>query len=170
MDLAVRVTSHISRILALIGAIAVVVMMVHICVDVVSRNLFRVSFDITNATVARYYMVPLAFLPLAWIELRGEMISVELVDGFLSPGVRWVSDLIVAAVTTVIYAALTYATWGSMMSNWRRGTMIELGQTPYATWPSYIFPTVGFALATLAVAVRLADTMRRGAGHKGRTA
>ncbi|MBF9030614.1 TRAP transporter small permease subunit [Rhodobacterales bacterium HKCCE3408] len=161
MNAIVRAASAIARILALIGAAAVVVMMLHICLDVVLRNLFRFSFSVTNAMVARYYMVPLAFLPLAWIELRNEMVSVELVDTIMPEWLRQASDALVATVAAVIYAALTWATWGSMVSNWQRGTMIELGETPFHTYPSYIFPTVGFALAALACAVKAADRARQ---------
>ena len=129
MNALTQAASRIARVLALLGAIAVVVMMLHICLDVVLRNLFRYSFSSTNAMVARYYMVPLAFLPLAYIELRDEMVSVELIDSFLPPWLRQLSDALVAAIACGIYGTLAWATWGSMVSNWRRGTMIELGDT-----------------------------------------
>ena len=61
----------------------------------------------------------------------------------------------------MIYGVLAWATWGSMVSNWQRGTMIELGQIEFLTYPSYLFPTAGFTLATLACAVKAADHMRR---------
>ena len=161
MDAVVTIASRLTRLLALIGAIAIVVMMLHICLDVAMRNLFRESINVTNAMVARYYMVPLAFLPLAFIEMRGQMVSVELIDPFLPKWLLGLSDVIVYAVATVIYGALTYATYGSMVSNWNRGTMIELGTIPFHTYPSYIFPTVGFALAALVCLVKVLDSARR---------
>ena len=166
MNALTQAASRIARVLALLGAIAVVVMMLHICLDVVLRNLFRYSFSSTNAMVARYYKVPLAFLPLAYIELRDEMVSVELIDSFLPPWLRQLSDALVAAIACGIYGTLAWATWGSMVSNWRRGTMIELGDIEFLTYPSYIFPTLGFALATGACLVKAADRAR----HIGRSA
>ncbi|WP_292292848.1 TRAP transporter small permease [Marivita sp.] len=161
MDTIVKAASVVARVLALLGAIAVVVMMLHICLDVVLRNLFRYSFSSTNAMVARYYMVPLAFLPLAYIELRDEMVSVELIDGFLPRWLRQASDALVALIACGIYGTLTWATWGSMVSNWSRGTMIELGEIAFLTYPSYVFPTVGFALATAACLIKAADRARQ---------
>lgn len=161
MDTLVRAASLVARALALVGAAAVVAMMLHICLDVALRNLFRFSFSATNAMVARYYMVPLAFLPLGYIELRDGMVSVELIDGVLPERLRQVSDVAVAGISCAIYAALAWATWGSMVSNWTRGTLIELGETAFPTWPSYVFPTVGFALAAAACLVKAADKARR---------
>ena len=161
MDTIVKAASLVARVLALLGAIAIIVMMLHICLDVVLRNLFRYSFSSTNAMVARYYMVPLAFLPLAYIELRDEMVSVELIDTFLPRWLRQVSDACVALIACGIYGTLTWATWGSMVSNWNRGTMIELGELEFITYPSYIFPTLGFALATAACLVKAADRARQ---------
>ena len=45
MDTIVKAASLVARVLALLGAIAIVVMMLHICLDVVLRNLFRYSFS-----------------------------------------------------------------------------------------------------------------------------
>ena len=112
-----RAASRLARLLALVGAAAVVAMMLHICLDVALRNLFRISLDATNATVARYYMVPLAFLPLAWIELQDEMVSVELLDGMMPGWALRVSDALVALFGTVVCGVLAWATWGSFVSN-----------------------------------------------------
>ncbi|MBF9034387.1 TRAP transporter small permease subunit [Rhodobacterales bacterium HKCCE2091] len=157
-----KAASLTARLLALLGATAVVLMMLHICLDVVMRNMFDISFSVTNAMVARYYMVPLAFLPLGWIELRGEMVSVEVVDWLLPDAAIRISDVAVCLVGAAIYAGLTYATWGAAVSNWNRGTMLELGTTPFHVYPSYIFPVVGFALAALAC---LARAITRAAGR-----
>lgn len=153
----VKAASIISRLLAILGAVAVLVMMCHICLDVVMRNLFSISFDVTNAMVARYYMVPLAFLPLGWIELRNDMVSVELVDGALPPSLLRGSDVLVAVSAAMIYAVLTWATWGSATSNFSRGTFLLLGETRFYTWPSYWLPVAGFALACAACVIRGID-------------
>ena len=124
-------------------------------------DLFRISLDATNATVARYYMVPLAFLPLAWIELQDEMVSVELLDGIMPGWMLRASDALVALIGAGIYGVLAWATWGSLVSNWRRGTLIKLGEDTFLTYPSYVFPTVGFALACAACAVKAAERAAR---------
>lgn len=149
-----RAASLCGRLLAYAGAAGVVLMMLHICADIVARNLFSANLASTAEMVSRYYMVALAFLPIAWVELRGEMISVELIDGFLRPWMLRVLNVGVAIICTVIYAALTWATWGSMVNALRMRSYIELGSFEFVTWPSYLLPTTGFALAALACFVR----------------
>jgi TRAP-type C4-dicarboxylate transport system permease small subunit len=149
-----RAASLCGRLLAYVGAAGVVMMMLHICADIVARNLFSTNLASTAEMVSRYYMVALAFMPIAWVELRGEMISVELIDGFLRPRMLRAIHIAVALVCAVIYAALTWATWGSMVNAIRMRSYIELGSFEFLTWPSFLLPTGGFALAALACLVR----------------
>jgi TRAP-type C4-dicarboxylate transport system permease small subunit len=164
MDNVYRLASAVSRILALIGAIGVVLMMLHICTDVLLRNLFRYSLPVTVDVVSRYYMVAIAFLPLAMLEIRREMISVELIDFLLSRQLRRLSDILVCLVSSAIYTVLAYTTWIDAASNFRRGTFVELVDIKMPIWHSYLLPPIGFtiaALATILMAAAYAFTNRR---------
>ncbi len=61
---------------AAIAAAGALVMMLHICAEVVSRNLFGAPIPATVEIVSQYYMVVPAFLPLALLERRRGMVSV----------------------------------------------------------------------------------------------
>lgn len=162
MKALVAFANLVCRGLALLGAAAVVLMMLHISADVLTRNLFRWSIPATADVVARYYMVTLAFLPLALLELRGGMISVELTD-FLLPG--WalrLSDVVMALLGAAIYALLAWVTWRSGMQNFRSGTFVELVNLKLLVWHSYFLPSLGFALAALASLIKAADRLRPG--------
>ena len=63
----VTLAAQVAKLLGYLGALAVVAMMLHISLDVILRNAFRISLDTVPEIVARYYMTALAFLPLAWL-------------------------------------------------------------------------------------------------------
>lgn len=149
MSRLVTIAARIAKILGYVSALAVVAMMLHICLDVALRNLFRVSLDTVPEIVARYYMTALAFLPLAWLEIRRDMISVELLDFALPPGARRISDIAVMAVAAVVYGLLAWTNWGKALSETRVGTLVEIATYKMPVWHSFYFSAVGFTLATL---------------------
>jgi TRAP-type C4-dicarboxylate transport system permease small subunit len=136
--------------MSLVAAAAVLAMMLHICLDVLLRNLFRFSMNATPEVVARYYMVAIAFLPLGWLHLRDEMISVELLDSFLPGMARRVQTVLVALVGAGIYGTLLWVTGRKALSEMHTGAMVEIGTSKLVVWHSYFLPPIGFALATLA--------------------
>jgi len=147
--------NKLSRMLAFVAAIGVLAMMIHVCADILSRVLTGASLPATVEMVSYYYMLLVAFLPLAWVERRGGMISVELLDFMLSPRMRRVSDLLIAALGVVIYAVMAYASWLTAVRNYETGTFVVALQTKIITWPGYFLPPAGFALAAIIVTVRL---------------
>jgi|TARA_R110000737_G_scaffold19703_1_gene37994 TRAP-type C4-dicarboxylate transport system permease small subunit len=162
MSRLVRIAMTISRGLALIGATGVLVMMLHICADVIARNLFRVSISVTAELVSRYYMVLTAFLPLAWLELRRDMVSVELIDFALPPILLRISDVLVCLISAGVYSVLAYTTWGAAFSNYRSGTFVELVSFKLPVWHSFFLPPIGFTLAALACLIMAFDFARNG--------
>ena len=145
----------LSRILAFVAAVGVVAMMIHVCADVISRLLTGASLPATVEMVSYYYMVLVAFLPLAWVERRGGMISVELLDFMLSNRMRRLSDSVVGILALGIYTVMAYASWLTAVRNYNTGTFVVALQMKIITWPGYFLPPAGFALAALIVAVRL---------------
>ena len=141
--------ARVAKFFGYLGALAVVAMMLHICLDVVLRNFFRISLDTVPEIVARYYMTALAFLPLAWLEMRRDMISVELLDFVMKPGVRRVSDVAVMVIAAVIYGLLAWTNWTKALSETRTGTLVEIASYKMPVWHSFYFPAVGFTCAGL---------------------
>jgi TRAP-type C4-dicarboxylate transport system permease small subunit len=136
------------RILALIASVGTVAMMLHICLDVMLRNVFRISLDTTPDIVARYYMVIVAFLPLAWVERQNGMVSVELLEWALGPRGRRASDVLVALFSALAYAVLAWTTARSALGHFELGTFVELVHYKMPVWHSYFLPPLGFILAT----------------------
>lgn len=143
-------SSRLNTLLALIGAAAVVAMMAHICLDVALRNLFRHSMNSAPEIVARYYMVGIAFLPLAWLEQRRDMIQVELLDFAMSDRIRRWSDVTVMLIAALVYLMLARATWPKAFSEMRTGAFVELVNMKMPVWHSYFLPPLGFSIAVVA--------------------
>ena len=143
----------LSRFFAYTGAAAVVGMMLLICFDVAMRNIFRISWNPTPEIVARYFMVAIAFLPLSWLELKKQMIQVELIEFAMTPRItRW-SDLSVMLVSTLVYGVLAYVTWGKAFKEASSGTLVEIGTVMMPVWHSFFLPPIGFSLGCIACAI-----------------
>lgn len=155
MLLVTRLTDRLARILAFVGAAGVLAMMVHVCADVASRAMTGASLPATVEVVSYYYMVLVAFLPLAWVERKEGMISVELLDFLLTPRMRRVSDVAVVLFSITVYAVIAYASWLTAVKNYQTGTFVIALQTKIITWPGYFLPPIGFALAALIMIVQL---------------
>ncbi|MEZ5889783.1 MAG: TRAP transporter small permease [Xanthobacteraceae bacterium] len=137
------------------GAVGIVLMLLHICAYVIMRHVVASPIPGTIEIVSSYYMVLIAFLPLAWAEWRGEMVSVEVFAGLFSGVLKKPNQLFVALITAAAYATLTYTTWVVAMREYATKTFVVSLQMPLAVWPSYFILPAGFALATVVALLRI---------------
>jgi TRAP-type C4-dicarboxylate transport system permease small subunit len=144
-----RFVNSVAAGLALTGAIGVVVMLIHITAYVVMRLFFASPIPATVEIVSSYYMVIVAFLPIAWAERRGDMIAIEVFASFYRGAVGRVVDLFVAFVTTGAYVVLTYTTWQVARREAETGAFVMSLSVAVPIWPGYFALPVGFALAAL---------------------
>ena len=129
--------------------------MLHVVADVILRNLFNQPIPATYEIVTNYYMIALAFIPLAWVERSGGMVQVEVLDPLMGPGMTRVSNMLVALISTVIYGALTWFTFTMAMKNAATGTFVMAQSLRFVTWPAYFILPLGFGLAALITFIRL---------------
>lgn len=155
-----RAADRVSQGLALVGAVGIAAMLVHISVDVLSRNLFGRPIPATNEIVAGYYMVLIAFLPLAWVERNRGMVSVDLLEAAMSPRARLASDLFVALLATALYLVIAWVGWRAAMSRWHIGAFVDVLGYRLPIWPTYFLPPVGFFLAGMMTLLRTVQTAR----------
>jgi TRAP-type C4-dicarboxylate transport system permease small subunit len=162
-----RLAEGLCRALSFVGAAAVVAMMLHISLDVTLRTLFRVSMNTAPEIVARYYMTAIAFLPLGLLHLRGQMVSVELLDFVTPPAVQRAQGGLIAALAAAVYAVLAHQAWLKALREARTGTLVEIGTYKMAVWHSFFLPAAGFTVAVLACVLVVVATVwpgLRGAG------
>lgn len=141
--------------LALIGGLAILTLMLHVVADVALRNVANAPVPATYEIVTHYYMVALAFVPLAWLERSGGMISVEVTDQLLGPRAIWLSDKLVAVISTLIYAGLAWVTFRTSLDTFAKGTFVMAQNRAIPTWPAYFLPPLGFALAAAVTVTRI---------------
>ena len=82
--------------LAILGGIATITLMLHVGADILMRNFFNAPIPATYEIVTHYYMIALAFIPLAWLERSGGMVQVEVLEGVMSPAMIRFSNLMVS--------------------------------------------------------------------------
>lgn len=141
--------------LALVGAIGVVIMLLHIMAYVVMRTFFSAPIPATVEFVSSYYMVIVAFLPLAWAERRGDMIAIEVFAGFYKGVVGTAVDIFVALVTAGAYVLLAYTTLLVAMREAASGAFVISLSVAVPIWPGYFALPLGFGLAALVALYRL---------------
>ena len=148
--------------LAVIGALAILTLMVHVMTDVVLRNVLNRPVPATYEIVTNYYMVALAFIPLAWVEKSGGMVNVEVIDSLLGERGLWISDRIVAIISTAIYLLLAWVTFEASLKTLAAGTFVMAQSVPIPTWPAYFLPPLGFLLAGVVTGTRIFSSAETG--------
>jgi TRAP-type C4-dicarboxylate transport system permease small subunit len=146
----------IDRLLLWIAGAALVAMMLHITADVVATNLFGSPLPLTNATVTQYYMICVAYLPLAAAELRGSHVSVDFFVNRMPPRPRAAVAVAVQLLGTGIYGALAVQAWQLATEKLARNAFLMEQTTRVTTWPSYFVIPAGFGLIAALLALRLA--------------
>ncbi len=149
---AVRV---IDRCILGLAGIGLVMMMFHICVDVVSNLVFGTPVPLTNAAVTGYYMIAVAFLPLAAGEYRGAHIGVDLVVNHLPAAVRRNLDHVVQMLCLAVYVALSIQASQLAFEKLSANSFMMEQTTRVSTWPSYFLVPLGFGLIALLTGLRL---------------
>lgn len=140
----------------MVGAAAVVLMMLQIVADVVLKNLLSWPIPATSIVVSHYYMVIVAYLPVALAEKVNGHISVEIVFRHFSQ--RWQRFAIgcVWLVSAVVAGGIAHRLWFEAMGKLAvEANVLESGLKIF-TWPSYFVLPFGFGLFCLVLLYRFA--------------
>jgi TRAP-type C4-dicarboxylate transport system permease small subunit len=160
------IVSRLSSGLALVGAAAVVAMLLHVVVYVVMRHVASAPVPATIEIVSYYYMVAIAFLPVAWAERRGDMITVEVFESLFPPAVRRWNAALVSLICFCAYCALTYTTWTVAMREFAAGSFVISLNVALPTWPGYFALPAGFGLAALVSLFQAVDAALGGSHER----
>jgi TRAP-type C4-dicarboxylate transport system permease small subunit len=143
--------------LVLIGAAAIILLMLHVVVDVTGRYVFNNPFPGTIETVTYYYMVMVTALPFAYVTRTQGQISVEMFTSWLPK--RWI-HLIDAGAGVLMLLYVGILTWkigqeAIMMT--AIGEVHDAGTMQFTTWPSRWIPPIALGVMSCAVAVRIIE-------------
>lgn len=132
-----------------IGALAVAVMAVHICVDVVLRYLFNAPGGDTLAVTTYYYMIGIAFMGMLAAEERRDHIQVTVLADRLSPAGRMATSLFASGLTLLLLAAFTWYGLETALENMEQREVA--GATELPVWPARFLVPFGFAAYAVAL-------------------
>lgn len=145
-----------------LGTLCLMAMIIHVTLDVTLRYLFNAPLVGTIMFVSVFYMVAVAFVPLAQAEQNDAQISVEVVTELMPLRVQGWLSVVSLIVSGIVFAGMALRTWLEAMTKFRLGSYVIESGVMIPTWPSYFFLPVGFGLATLVVVRKLVSAFTRG--------
>lgn len=165
-----RVLSWLVAASTMIGAAAVMLMMLQIVADVLLKNLFNWPIPATSLIVSHYYMVIVAYLPVALSEKLNGHISVEVV--FRQFSERW-QKLVIGAVwlvSAVVTGGIAHRLWFESLKKFSVDANILESGLKIIIWPSYFVLPIGFGLFALILLYRFCNSVTGLASGLGETA
>tara|TARA_R110002049_G_scaffold70251_1_gene181544 strand:- start:32947 stop:33447 length:501 start_codon:yes stop_codon:yes gene_type:complete len=141
--------TFISRAVALVGGLAVALMMVHVTLDVTFRYLLNQPLAGTLTMVTYHYMVLVAFVPLAFVQRGNAHISVEVFTALMPPALQRVLGLLTDLLTMAVMALLAWRGGDAALQAMRKGLAQVQGTTEILVWPAYFAIPLGAGLMTL---------------------
>ncbi|MEX0923735.1 MAG: TRAP transporter small permease [Rhodovibrionaceae bacterium] len=148
----------LSRALALVAGVCLVLMMVHVVSDVAAKYLFNNPIESTLEIVSAYYMVAVVFLPLSIAEIRREHIYVDMFVRHLSLKPRIVVYVATGILTAFFYGLLAYETGDEAVHAYKINE-IMMGTSYVVVWPGRWFLPIGFGAIALANLLHIAQAM-----------
>lgn len=150
-----------------VGAAAVMLMMLQIVVDVALKNLFSFPLPATTIFVAHYYMIVVAYLPVALAEKLNSHITVEILAQHFARRYRLWLMAVMWLVSGVVAAAIAHRLWGEAMKKYNFGTFMIEQDVTFMIWPGFFVLPVGFGLFALVLFYRFACAVTGAASGLG---
>lgn len=155
MNFTGRILGRIVDVTMIIGATAVALMMLHVTIDVISKHVFNIPMPGTITVVSNYYIVLVAFLPLAFTERRNAHISVEVLVEHFPDKAQRVLNVLAMIMGALIFGALAYRGWFEAERARAVGSFMIEQDTKLLTWPARYLLPVGFALVTVTLVFKV---------------
>lgn len=154
MRFLLRFSEAIAKAFAYLATVVIVVLTLHVCLDVSSRYLLNLPLPGTTEMVARYYMIGVVFLPLAYCQIRRQHFHATLFEAQLPR--RWIVrvDGIHDLVTCLLAALYAYASALGAYDATLIGERVQTAFYPLLTWPSRWFVPIGCAVLSLVAALQ----------------
>jgi TRAP-type C4-dicarboxylate transport system permease small subunit len=137
----------------IVSEAALIVTLVLVAVDIVTRWLFNFSFEVSDE-VGGYMLVVITFLSLPVCQVHGSFHQVELVQARLSPRARALSQLIFVLLALAASMLLAWQFIRLELSSWRFG---DVAPTYLAT-PQWL-PRLPMAVGMIALCFSLVRTL-----------
>lgn len=129
-----------------VAGLLVILLVAHVSVDVLMRFVFETPLNATILYVSAFYMVAIAFLPLALVEEKNMHISVELLAERFPTKFQTFLAFVAALVTAIVTATVAVRTGQEALAKYATGAFSIESGGKILTWPTYFFLPVGFGM------------------------
>lgn len=147
-----NVLDRFARLQLAIAGFAVMAILLAISLDVVLRTVLSAPLTGTMEVVSFYCMIPVVFLPIMILEVRGEHIDTDLFYRFFPVTAKRLSVIISGLLSVGIYGLLTYITFEQAVSSTGRGE-VAMGVNLMPVWPVRWILPLAFASSAAAAFV-----------------
>lgn len=144
-----RLLSRITDFTTILGGLAIALMMLHVTADVIGRYFFNAPLPGTITIVAYYYMLIVAFVPLAFAEQKGAHVSVEVVTDMMPAFLQKHLNGLVLVFSATVFGLLAVRTWQEARTKQDIGSMIIQADTSIPVWPTAYALPIGCGLMTV---------------------
>ena len=142
-----RILELWSRALLALAILAAAAMMVHVGIDVVSRTALNAPLRQTNQTVAGYYMIAVAFLPIAFLGKADNHISADVFTEYMGPRLRRGLEVFTTVLGILYMAVFSWQSYVSAVRRTLQGEVLEISGGYMYVWPGrWILPVAAFSL------------------------
>ncbi|WP_339948108.1 TRAP transporter small permease [uncultured Albimonas sp.] len=149
-----RAVDLCNRVMLAAAGVALGLMMVNTVADILGKYLLNQPVPGTIAIVSWYWMVSVAFMPVAYVQARREHLMVELFTMRLSPRAKAGMDVAVAAAGALYMGLLTWLVWEEALVATRRGEFQDITVMDLPVWPSRWILPAAFGLMTAVLAIQ----------------
>lgn len=156
-----RGISFLTKSFSMIGALCVVLMVLHVTADVVGRYLFNSPLTGTIVIVANYYMILLVFLSIGIAEEKRAHISVEFFTDLLPQRAQPGISLFGSLLTIPVMGVVMIGGFNEAMKKTNTGATMEQGSSMIEVWQSYWAIPIGAGLMALVALYRVLTTIFR---------
>ena len=167
LDIFEKVVTRLSGLLMLLGGICVVLLMLHVVADVALKYFAHRPIVGTLEIVSWYYMVGIAFLPVAWVQWQRRHLMVEMFTMRMSHRATAILDGVVAILTLAYVSTLTVLVYQQAVEATARNEIQDVTFFDMPVWPSRWILVVAFGAMTLVIVLQAIIDFRFGLAGKG---
>ncbi|MGX1306366.1 TRAP-type C4-dicarboxylate transport system permease small subunit [Amorphus suaedae] len=139
----------VSRAFAVVAGVTVLLMMLHVTTDVLTKYLLNMPIVGTLEIVSHYYMVAAIFLPLAAVERRRGHLFVELFTAKLAPRAILGLDAMGCLLGVIFAGSITWMSTIEALRRTRSGEIIDAVYYTIPIWPTRWLVPLGAGLLAL---------------------
>ena len=166
-DIKVNLLRHlhwVHRLLMFVAVAIGILMMLHVSADVIARGLFGHSLPAVGEITASYYMIIVAFMPLAFVTYTDTHLSADLFSNMFSQRFKRVQIVLVDLLTIAYLAVIGWQAVASATKRTASNELVQISGGFLPIWPArWLLPIAIFAMI-LAVVLRLVER-RMGVWH-----